>query len=60
MTIKDVIDLVTNVGFPIAAYAAMFWYMTRKDKDHKEEVTALTTAIENNTLVIQKLTDKEG
>ncbi len=53
----DWIELIGNVAFPIAAYVAMFWYMVEKDKTHKDEVKSLSTAVENNTLVLQKLID---
>ena len=57
-TSKLVIDFINNVGFPIAVAAAMFWKMNKQDTDHKEEMTKVTEAINNNTLALQKLLDK--
>ena len=36
------LDLLANYLFPITACAAMFWYMTVKDRDHKTEIANLT------------------
>lgn len=64
----DIITLIQTFGFPIAACAAMGWFVwwstnennRRLDdlnRDHKEEVNSLSTALANNTLALQKLTD---
>lgn len=63
MTPVDVANMIGNYGFPIVCCGAMFWYMIKKDTQHKEESGNMRKAIENNTLVIQKLVDnlkKEG
>ncbi len=38
------LNLLGNYLFPIAACAAMFWYMAQKDKDYKAEISAITEA----------------
>ena len=63
MTTVDVANMIGNYGFPIVCCGAMFWYMIKKDTQHKEESEKMRKAIENNTLVIQQLVDnfkKEG
>lgn len=63
MTPVDVANMIGNYGFPIVCCAGMFWYMIKKDTQHKEESENMRKAIENNTLVIQQLVDnfkKEG
>ena len=57
MTPVDVANMIGNYGFPIVCCGAMFWYMIKKDTQHKEESGNMRKAIENNTLVIQKLVD---
>lgn len=54
----DVANMIGNYGFPIVCCGAMFWYMIKKDIQHKEESENMRKAIENNTLVIQQLVDK--
>lgn len=58
MTPVDVANMIGNYGFPIVCCGAMFWYMIKKDTQHKEESENTRKAIENNTLVIQQLVDK--
>lgn len=69
MTTADLITVISTVGFPIACAIAMMWYVKYTTDKHREEITTLnaehkqemaevTQAINNNTLVIQKLCDK--
>lgn len=64
MTIAELVQIVGQAistwGFPIVMCAVMFWYMNKERQDHKEEVTQLTTAVNNNTAVIEKLLDRMG
>lgn len=58
MDVNALSQLIGSMGFPIVACGAMFWYMTKLEKAHKEETDALRTALEQNTLAITKLADK--
>lgn len=49
------LQMVTSVGFPIAACAALWYYMVTLVKEHKEEVNTLRTALEANTIAIIEL-----
>lgn len=51
-------QLIGNLGFPIAVVIYLFWSQAKERMEHKEETQGFINAIENNTLVIQKLTDK--
>lgn len=68
MTPNDIITMITTVGFPIVMCGALGYYVkytndrNREDllterTSHKEEIEAMTEAINNNTLALQKLTD---
>ena len=50
-----VITAISTVGFPIVMCGALFWKMDKQDKEHKEEMNKSTEAINNNTVVLQKL-----
>lgn len=50
-----VITAISTVGFPIVMCGALFWKMDKQDKEHKEEMNKSTKAINNNTVVLQKL-----
>lgn len=59
MTMAEIIQIIGQAistwGFPIVMCGVMFWYMNKERQDHKEEVSQLTTAVNNNTAVIEKL-----
>lgn len=57
MEANMIVEVISQVGFPIAACAALFWKMHKQDKDHKEEVDKLAEALNNNTVAITKLVD---
>lgn len=54
----DYLNIITNVGFPIACVIFMGIYIREITKEHKEEVNALTEKLNQQTLTIQKLVDK--
>lgn len=58
MDVNVIITLISSVGFPIVACIGCGWYINKKDTQHKEEVDKFAEALNNNTLVIQKLVDK--
>lgn len=68
---NDIVNVVSMVGFPIVAAVAcgMFikWQYTENQKqisemrqEHKEEVSKMTEALNNNTIALQKLIDRIG
>lgn len=69
MDVNTVRELITSVGFPIVVCIALGWFIKKQDdkhsaqiekitEAHKEESKQFTDALNNNTLVIQKLIDK--
>lgn len=60
MEMTEIITAITTVGFPIVAYGALFWYILTKDKAHADETKAMTEAINNNTIALQRLLDEFG
>lgn len=57
MDVQTISQLIGTLGFPIVACGAMFWKMNKQDKDHKEEIAGVTTALNNNTEAIIRLTE---
>ena len=53
-----VIQFIQNVGFPIACVVAMFWMWDRERQEHKAEAEKWAEAINNNTMVMQKLVER--
>lgn len=69
MTAQDVMTLIQTVGFPIVMCGLMAWYVkyisdknreqiTAEREAHKEEMNEVVKAINNNTIVIEKLIAK--
>lgn len=68
MDVNSILTAIGTVGFPIVACCAIAWFFNKVNENyrndikelsasHKEEVKAMTEAINSNTLVIQKLCD---
>lgn len=71
MDVNTICQTVGTVGFPIVCAIAMGWYVkyvtdrNREDIDklneqHQQEMKEVTTALNNNTLALQKLSDVIG
>lgn len=52
-----VLTAISTVGFPIVMVLILMWYIYTMNKDHKEEMSNVTKALENNTVTMQKNTD---
>ena len=69
MDVNTLVTLIGSLGFPIVACLGMAWFFAKvndnyrsdikeMNSQHKEEMDKMTEAINNNTLVIQKLIDR--
>lgn len=69
MTFTDVLTAISTMGFPIVACCAMAYFFSKVNNnyrsdikeinaEHKEEMKAMTDAVNNNTLVLQKIVDR--
>lgn len=54
------IQLISTLGFPIVCCVALFWRMIKSEEAHKEEMTKMSEALNNNTLALTKLMDAIG
>jgi len=57
---QDIITVVQNLGIPMACLIATFWLWNKERDEHKASEDKMSEAIQNNTLVMQKLIDKLG
>lgn len=57
MGVQDITSIISTVGFPIAVCLICFWYINKMQEQHKAETDKLAEALNNNTLVMQKLID---
>lgn len=69
--VPAILSAISQVGFPIVCVIAMAWYVkyitdknreeiNRINEKHATEMKEITTAINNNTLALQRLCDKLG
>lgn len=57
-TLQTIINLIKDLGFPIAVCIAMFWLNNKQVEQHKEEMSKVTDALNNNTLALTELRDR--
>ena len=55
MDLTAIQTLIGTVGFPIAASVGLFWYLSKEQKNHKEEMDALRQSLNDNTVVLSEL-----
>ena len=71
MDLATIMQAVATLGFPICCCGAMMWYVkyiTDKNREeiddmtaqHHEEMSEVTTAINNNTIALTKLCERLG
>jgi hypothetical protein len=56
--LQEILTAIATVGFPIVACIALFYYIYKQAERHKDEINTLTTALNNNTIVLSKLSEK--
>ena len=65
----DIVQLITQVGFPIVAVIGVAWYckytndnyrndIKNMNEKHESEIDKLTMALNNNTIALTKLCEK--
>ena len=52
-----IIQSITTVGFPIVTSLIMMYLVYMQNKTHKEEMSEVVKALENNTIAITHLSD---
>lgn len=69
MDFPTILSAIGSIGFPIIACIGIAWFFNRVNENyrtdlkemntqHKEEMKLMTDAINNNTLVLQRLCDR--
>lgn len=56
--INELSTLISTLGFPVAMCLIMCYYINKINDAHKEETDKFAEALNNNTVVLQKLCDK--
>ena len=56
--ISELSTLISTLGFPIGMCLIMCYYIDKINDAHKEETDKFAGALNNNTVVLQKLCDR--
>ena len=56
--VNELSTLISTLGFPISMCLIMCYYINKINDAHKEESDKFAEALNNNTVVLQKLCDK--
>lgn len=51
-------QIISQVGFPIAAFLLMWWQLKEENTMHREEQKEIAAAVTNNTQALIHLADK--
>lgn len=54
----SILEIISTVGFPIACCIAMFVQQNKMSENHKNEMSEMKSAIDNNTIALTKLIEK--
>lgn len=57
MDLNSMVTIISAVGFPIVACIGMGWFVKYLIDNNNKKISEITTALNNNTLVVQKLCD---
>ena len=50
-----ILEAISTLGFPIVVAGALFWYITQKDKQHREEIKSLQESLDKNSSILDEL-----
>ena len=50
-----IINAISTLGFPIIVAVALFWYITKKDEQHRDEIKSLKESLDKNSSILDEL-----
>lgn len=56
--LNEIAQIISTVGFPIAMCLVLLYEVQEMNKLHKEETSSLKDALNNNTVVLEKILTK--
>lgn len=56
--LNEITQIISTVGFPIAMCLVLLYEVEEMNKLHKEETNSLKDALNNNTVVLEKILTK--
>ena len=60
MEINEMVSLLMNIGFPAFSAIVLYRELSRTREAHKEEMAKVTEALNNNTIVLNRILERLG
>lgn len=57
---EEIVQIISNLGFPIACVLVMFWMQNKEREAHQAESKEWVDAINRNTVVMEKILTQMG
>ena len=57
---EEIVQIISNLGFPIACVVVMFWMQNKEREAHQAESKEWVDAINRNTIVMEKILTQMG
>lgn len=58
MDIGSIIQFIESAGFPVMVCLCMMYYIKYLNDQHKQEMDKISDALNNNTIVMNKILDR--
>ena len=55
MDVTQIMQAIGSLGFPIVACCALFYYLSKEQDVHKEEMNSMRDALDRNTTIMTEL-----
>lgn len=52
---SELMELIKEIGFPIAMVFVCLWYIYKQDEKHTNQIQALSESLNNNTNILNSL-----
>ena len=57
---EEIVQIISNLGFPIACVVVMFWMQNKEREAHQAESKEWVDAVNRNTVVMEKILTQLG
>lgn len=52
---EAVVSTISTLGFPIVVAGALFWYIMKKDEQHRDEMKCMRDSLDKNSSILDEL-----
>jgi len=55
MDYEAIVSTISTLGFPIVVAGALFWYIMKKDEQHRDEMKCMRDSLDKNSSILDEL-----